>query len=47
MYVRGAKVKLRLNAVELSTKFLGANSEITLREADAVLLGRRSTTTSA
>ena len=38
-YVRGAKVKLRLNTLELSTKFLGATSEITLREAECSLVG--------
>jgi len=38
-YVRGAKVRLRINELELSTKFLGASKEITLREADAVMLG--------
>ena len=38
-YVRGDKVRLRINELELSTKFLGASKEITLREADAVILG--------
>jgi len=38
-YVRGAKVRLRINELELSSKFLGANKEITLREADGILLG--------
>lgn len=38
-YVRGSKVRLRLQGLELSTKFLGATQEITLREADALLVG--------
>ncbi|KAI9558458.1 hypothetical protein GHT06_015245 [Daphnia sinensis] len=38
-YVRGSKVRLRLQRLELSTKFLGATKEITLREADAHLIG--------
>ena len=32
-------MRLRLQELELSTKFLGATQEITLREADALLLG--------
>ena len=38
-YVRGSRVKLRLEALELSTKFLGASKDLTLREADGLLMG--------
>ncbi|KAK0077884.1 hypothetical protein PV325_003332 [Microctonus aethiopoides] len=38
-YVRGATVKLMIKELELSTKFLGATKDLTILEADCILLG--------
>lgn len=38
-YVRGAEVRLRIKELELSSKFLGFEKDLTLLEADCALLG--------
>lgn len=38
-YIRGAKVRLMIKELELSSKFLGFEKDLTLLEADCVLLG--------
>ncbi|KAL7046343.1 hypothetical protein ACKWTF_002545 [Chironomus riparius] len=38
-YVRGARVKLRIKDLEISSRFLGSAKDLTLMEADGQLLG--------
>ncbi|KAF7494325.1 28S ribosomal protein S28 [Sarcoptes scabiei] len=37
-YIKGARIKLKLNDLELSDRFLGSNQDMTLLEADATLI---------
>lgn len=38
-YVRGAIVRLRVNELEVSSRFLGSEKDLTIMEADCKLLG--------
>lgn len=38
-YVRGSIVRLKIKELELSTKFLGSTKDLTILEADCILLG--------
>ncbi|KAG7199540.1 hypothetical protein KM043_014151 [Ampulex compressa] len=38
LYVRGAKVLLLVKSLELSSKFLGAKKDLTILEADCILV---------
>ena len=44
-YVRGAQVKVKINDLELSDRFLGSTQDMTLLEADVTLLGLLSSPT--
>ncbi|XP_050540861.1 28S ribosomal protein S28, mitochondrial [Daktulosphaira vitifoliae] len=38
-YVRGSQVRLKIKTLELATRFLGSEKDLTLLEADATLIG--------